>query len=40
MWDDRVTGRFFCFGGQLKEEFFVFYCFTREIGHVLLWNLA
>ncbi|EDP13521.1 hypothetical protein CLOBOL_06086 [Enterocloster bolteae ATCC BAA-613] len=30
----------FLFWGQLKEEFFVFYCFTREIGHVLLWNLA
>ena len=39
MWDARVTGRFFVLG-QLKEEFFVFYCFTREIGHVLLWNLA
>lgn len=22
MWDARVTGRFFCFGGQLKEECF------------------
>ena len=26
--------------GQLKGKSFCFYCFTREIGHVLLWNLA
>ena len=30
MWDARVTG-LFLFWGQLKEEFFFFYCFTREM---------
>ena len=32
-------GTFFVLG-VVEGRVFVFYCFNREIGYVLLWNLA